>query len=121
MCANAIWRWNLDSVVDVHGNAITYRYKAEEGRYGQNLNKTIVSYTRGGYPDSIPVRTEHEVPVRAGHVAGHLHHRRAVLQWLYDGQPHLYHGAQYPDVPFDQRATATLGTVAVPATGAARP
>ncbi len=54
------WRWNLDYVVDTHGNTLTYNYAAETNRYGQNNNKTAagatgnsVAYTRGGYLTSI--------------------------------------------------------------------
>lgn len=41
------WRWNLDYVVDVHGNARSYFYAAETNRYRVN-NSTPTSYVRGG-------------------------------------------------------------------------
>ncbi|WP_117211550.1 RHS repeat-associated core domain-containing protein [Allorhizocola rhizosphaerae] len=41
-CVQA-WRWNLDRVVDTHGNELTYRYEAETHTYGANL-----TYVRGG-------------------------------------------------------------------------
>lgn len=48
------WRWNLDLVEDVHGNASTYWYKAETNHYARNGDKTgLASYTRGGYLDEI--------------------------------------------------------------------
>ncbi|WP_455712373.1 RHS repeat-associated core domain-containing protein [Streptomyces halstedii] len=48
------WRWNLDLVTDVHGNAATYWYKAETNNYAKNGDKTaLASYTRGGYLDEI--------------------------------------------------------------------
>ncbi|MER6696187.1 RHS repeat-associated core domain-containing protein [Streptomyces fimicarius] len=44
------WRWNLDLVTDVHGNAATYWYKAETNHYAKNGDKTkLAEYTRGGY------------------------------------------------------------------------
>lgn len=48
------WRWNLDYVVDPHGNAMALYYTKEEGHYAQN-NKTDApqSYTRGGYLNRI--------------------------------------------------------------------
>ncbi|GAA3817422.1 RHS repeat-associated core domain-containing protein [Amycolatopsis tucumanensis] len=44
------WRWNLDYVVDPHGNATTYYYQPETNRYGLNLNLTSAGtpYIREG-------------------------------------------------------------------------
>ncbi|GGS58083.1 RHS repeat domain-containing protein [Actinokineospora fastidiosa] len=46
-CAQA-WRWNLDRVVDPHGNVIVYSYEKETNSYGRNLEDTAVSYVRAG-------------------------------------------------------------------------
>jgi RHS repeat-associated protein len=50
VCTQA-WRWNLDYVVDVHGNAAAYYYSQETNYYtpdnGQNSAKPV-SYVRGG-------------------------------------------------------------------------
>jgi RHS repeat-associated protein len=44
------WRWNLDYVVDLHGNAMSYWYNAETNYYGKNGATTgTAQYTRGGY------------------------------------------------------------------------
>ncbi|MEU6443206.1 RHS repeat-associated core domain-containing protein [Streptomyces sp. NPDC047046] len=44
------WRWNLDYVVDTHGNALTYHYVKEMNSYGRNLKADDdTQYTRGGY------------------------------------------------------------------------
>lgn len=44
------WRWNLDYVVDTHGNAISYHYGKETNRYGRDLKaEDDTPYTRGGY------------------------------------------------------------------------
>ncbi|MGW0704918.1 RHS repeat-associated core domain-containing protein [Streptomyces sp. NPDC002643] len=44
------WRWNLDHVVDTHGNAATYWYAKETNHYKKNKATTAnASYTRGGY------------------------------------------------------------------------
>ncbi|WP_123821527.1 RHS repeat domain-containing protein [Kitasatospora cineracea] len=48
------WRWNLDLVVDAHGNDITYWYTPETNNYSRNLktaNRT--PYVRGGRLDHI--------------------------------------------------------------------
>ncbi|AUG75818.1 type IV secretion protein Rhs [Kitasatospora sp. MMS16-BH015] len=42
------WRWNLDAVIDRHGNTMLYTYTAETGSYGLNLKDAPVGYTRGG-------------------------------------------------------------------------
>ncbi|MFZ3544026.1 polymorphic toxin-type HINT domain-containing protein [Streptomyces sp. 4.24] len=43
------WRWNLDLVQDVHGNAASYWYAAESNNYAKNGDKTkLAAYTRGG-------------------------------------------------------------------------
>jgi len=44
------WRWNLDYVVDIHGNAMTYWYTPETNYYAKNGASTATAkYTRGGY------------------------------------------------------------------------
>ncbi|MFF2962128.1 RHS repeat-associated core domain-containing protein [Streptomyces sp. NPDC057963] len=48
------WRWNLDYVVDTHGNAISYHYTKETNSYGRNLKADDdTAYTRGGYLERI--------------------------------------------------------------------
>ncbi|MFI7523948.1 polymorphic toxin-type HINT domain-containing protein [Micromonospora globbae] len=43
------WRWNLDYVVDVRGNTLSYWYAPETNKYARNLTDSdAVSYTRGG-------------------------------------------------------------------------
>ncbi|MHC0430919.1 hypothetical protein ACX6XY_12105 [Streptomyces sp. O3] len=43
------WRWNLDYVVDPHGNAVAYYYDQEKNSYGRNVEaKDNTRYTRGG-------------------------------------------------------------------------
>lgn len=42
------YRWNLDYVVDTHGNSITYSYATESNQYAANLGASTVTYTRGG-------------------------------------------------------------------------
>ncbi|MFL6072927.1 MAG: RHS repeat-associated core domain-containing protein [Mycobacteriales bacterium] len=51
------WRWNLDYVVDTHGNAQSYWYTAETNYYARGQTATATgtstSYTRGGYLNEI--------------------------------------------------------------------
>ncbi|MFD9519743.1 polymorphic toxin-type HINT domain-containing protein [Streptomyces sp. NPDC059979] len=56
---NQAWRWNLDYVEDVHGNAMIIDWAKEENRYAKNgkVNETdpakVAGYVRGGYPTRI--------------------------------------------------------------------
>ncbi|MFQ6146422.1 RHS repeat-associated core domain-containing protein [Streptomyces seoulensis] len=43
------YRWNLDYVVDPHGNALSYWYTPETNYYGRDNATTPTVYTRGGY------------------------------------------------------------------------
>jgi len=44
------WRWNLDYVVDVHGNSEAFYYTTESNKYAEKSSTTTsVSYVRGGY------------------------------------------------------------------------
>ncbi|MGW6943478.1 ricin-type beta-trefoil lectin domain protein [Streptomyces xanthophaeus] len=48
------WRWNLDYVEDVHGNAMIIDWAKETNRYAKNSKfKEPVSYVRAGYPTQI--------------------------------------------------------------------
>ncbi|MEV7549720.1 RHS repeat-associated core domain-containing protein [Amycolatopsis sp. NPDC089917] len=62
------WRWNLDYVVDPHGNASTYYYQPEINYYGLNQNVTTAGteYTAGGYP----LRIEYGLRLKDGSVYG---------------------------------------------------
>ncbi|WP_306371048.1 RHS repeat-associated core domain-containing protein [Nocardiopsis sp. CC223A] len=40
------YKWNLDHVVDVHGNVMTFYYNAETNHYGRNLTGTATPYVR---------------------------------------------------------------------------
>ena len=56
-CVQA-WRWNLDYVVDLHGNSISYWYEKETNKYGRNLDPDDdASYDRGSWLDHIDYGT----------------------------------------------------------------
>ncbi|MEV4621174.1 RHS repeat-associated core domain-containing protein [Asanoa sp. NPDC049573] len=53
------WRWNLDYVVDVHGNTMSLFYGMETNKYARNNTASdTVSYTRGGFLDHIDYGTD---------------------------------------------------------------
>ncbi|MCM1976546.1 polymorphic toxin-type HINT domain-containing protein [Streptomyces sp. G1] len=49
-CTQA-WRWNLDHVIDPHGNVVSYFYGTEQNHYTQGLKtgENGKAYIRGGY------------------------------------------------------------------------
>ncbi|MEU3499268.1 RHS repeat-associated core domain-containing protein [Streptomyces hundungensis] len=52
------WRWQLDYVVDPHGDAMAYYWNTETNNYGRNVSdttgkSTVTSYVRGGWLDHI--------------------------------------------------------------------
>ncbi|WP_406004927.1 sugar-binding protein [Streptomyces sp. NBC_00637] len=48
------WRWNLDYVIDLQGNAMSYWYDPETNSYGRNrVAADDTSYERGGVVDRI--------------------------------------------------------------------
>ncbi|WP_143568896.1 polymorphic toxin type 43 domain-containing protein [Streptomyces amritsarensis] len=73
-CTQA-WRWNLDYVEDVHGNAMIIDWAKEENRYAKNekvneKDRAKVGYIRGGYPTRIlyGLRADNLAGVPAGRV-----------------------------------------------------
>jgi RHS repeat-associated protein len=56
-CVQA-YRWNLDFVVDPHGNTMSYTYVKETNRYARNnTNTDVAAYDRGGYIDTVSYGT----------------------------------------------------------------
>lgn len=99
------YRWNLDHVVDPHGNTMSYFYDVETNAYGQNLGATKAVYTRGGVLRRI------EYGTRAGDA-----YATAPARVVFEsadrceaGQNCASHTATaWPDVPWDQDcSTAT--------------
>lgn len=101
---NQAWRWNLDYVVDTHGNASTYWYSKEENYYSKNADTTVngTVYTRGGYLDRIDYGQRSDL----------IYNKPAAQQvrFTYDERCVTSGGctsltketkANWPDVPFD--------------------
>ncbi len=51
--ATMAYRWNLDFVVDPHGNTTEYTYAQETNYYARSSAHTLTAYDRGSYPTSI--------------------------------------------------------------------
>ncbi|WP_245563635.1 polymorphic toxin-type HINT domain-containing protein [Longispora albida] len=61
-CTQA-YRWNLEYVVDLNGNTMTYFYGKETGKYAKNLktDQDPVTYDRSSYVDRIEYGTRTDV------------------------------------------------------------
>jgi hypothetical protein len=95
------WRWNLDYVVDRHGNTISYFYQHEDGAYGREGDKDKrTTYDRGGYLKRIEygsrVNTEYTVKPAAQVLFAVAD--RCKIGATCDTD----HPGSYPDTPWDQ-------------------
>lgn len=101
------WRWNLDLVTDVHGNASTYWYKAETNNYAQNGDKTdLAAYTRGGYLEAIKYG-QRSATLFTGNPSGKIEFTHKERCTASDCSSLTEDTAKnWPDVPFDSICTA---------------
>ncbi|GAA2895418.1 hypothetical protein [Microbacterium esteraromaticum] len=117
------WRWNLDYVVDVKGNAQALYYTAETNKYAKNRTGAT-AYQRGGVLSRIEYGLRSN-QVYASNAAGYR------VEFTYDARGRCSdstgaqcttgtldsavvpaHPTAYPDVPFDQLCTGTSCTAA---------
>ncbi|SBT38676.1 RHS repeat domain-containing protein [Micromonospora narathiwatensis] len=114
-CAQA-WRWNLDYVVDVHGNSASYWYTKETNKYGRNLDANdATSYDRAGYLDHISYGTRRDSGVES------VLSTPAPAQVVFGVADRClsscatHDAAHWPDTPWDQQCTGSnCGTVFSP-------
>ncbi|WP_406099914.1 RHS repeat domain-containing protein [Streptomyces sp. NBC_01013] len=98
------WRWNLDYVVDTHGNASTYWYAKETNYYSKNADTTVngTAYTRGGvlYRIDYGQRSDLIYTKPASQQVRYTYAERCVTT---DGCTSFTKDtkANWPDVPFD--------------------
>ncbi|MFJ9718927.1 RHS repeat-associated core domain-containing protein [Streptomyces sp. NPDC101213] len=102
-CAQA-WRWNLDYVVDPHGNASTYWYTPETNYYSKNADTTVngTGYTRGGYLNRIDYGLRNDL-IYSKPAAQQVRFTYAERCVVSGGCSSLTSTtkANWPDVPFD--------------------
>ncbi|WP_189971955.1 scabin-related ADP-ribosyltransferase [Streptomyces violascens] len=99
------WRWQLDYVVDVHGNAMAYYWNTETNNYGRNVSETtgkatVTSYIRGGWLDHIDygLRSDSVYSAKAmGQVKFDVSERCLSTCGTFDTN----NATNWPDVPFD--------------------
>jgi RHS repeat-associated protein len=110
------WQWNLDYVVDVHGNSMTYNYATETNRYqedneGASNPGTSVQYTRGGYLTEIDYGkvSTNESAAAPDRVTFTQAERCLPTTGITCAPSELTSAtaSSWPDVPFDQICTST--------------
>nr|WP_198151270.1 RHS repeat-associated core domain-containing protein [Kibdelosporangium sp. MJ126-NF4] len=92
------YRWNLDKVVDRHGNMIQYFYQTETNHYGQNKNSQATPYVRGGWLERIDygLRVDNTAIAASGQV-----HFAVVDRCVPGSVCTLTKPDNLPDVPLD--------------------
>jgi hypothetical protein len=122
-CSQA-WRWNLDYVVDPHGNASAYWYGKETNYYSKNADTTVngTGYTRGGYLNRIDYGLRSDL-IYAKPAAQQVRFTYAERCVVSGGCSSLTKDtkANWPDVPFDMicaagtKCTTQIGPPSSPA------
>jgi RHS repeat-associated protein len=106
------YRWNLDYVVDAHGNSIAYYYAKSFNSYGLNMGKQTVRYDR----DGVLLRAEF------GTRTGGEYAAPAPASVVFNTDARCIAGtacaqltpANYPDTPLDQGCAANCTTLVSP-------
>ncbi|MGW4305907.1 RHS repeat domain-containing protein [Streptomyces californicus] len=104
------WRWNLDAVIDPHGNAMTYYWAKESNSYQRaidaNYKGTLTPYTRGGYLKRIEygLRSSNFYGQPAAKVDFSVAERCLATESFDCKEDKLTaaNAKKWPDVPFDQ-------------------
>ena len=104
-CDTQAWRWNLDYVLDPHGNAMTLWYAKETNYYARNgVTTATKAYDRGGYATKILYGQRSDTLTAT-----------APMQVVFDTAERCLSNcttltsttkANWPDVPFDQICAA---------------
>ncbi|MFE4674253.1 RHS repeat domain-containing protein [Streptomyces sp. NPDC056723] len=99
------WRWNLDAVVDPHGDAMMYYWAKEANYYGRDVNpdtgaSTATAYDRGGYLKRIEygLRSGAYYALPAAKVDFTVSERCLTACTTFDST----NARNWPDVPFDR-------------------
>ncbi|MFF5284533.1 RHS repeat-associated core domain-containing protein [Streptomyces sp. NPDC013171] len=100
------WRWQLDYVVDVHGDAMAYYWNTEKNNYARAFDSTTgkgtaTPYVRGGWLDHIDYGLRSDA-VYTGKAMGQVSFDVAERCLTNCGTFDAANAANWPDTPFDQ-------------------
>ncbi|WP_432990488.1 RHS repeat-associated core domain-containing protein [Dactylosporangium sp. CA-233914] len=105
---NQAWRWNLDYVVDLHGNTMSLFYGTETNLYGRNNSASDAqSYVRGGWLDHIDYGTDRRSGTDTENTTA-----AAPMRVVFNPQDRClsacatHDAAHWPDTPWDQDCAA---------------
>lgn len=110
-CTQA-WRWNLDGVVDAHGNSTTYFYEQEKNKYARNgESDKSTEYVRGGHVRDIVYSQRSGAEGTTAPARLHFTTELRCIEAA-DGSGTCpafdkEHASSYPDVPLDQLCTGS--------------
>ncbi|MEV1155046.1 polymorphic toxin-type HINT domain-containing protein [Micromonospora chokoriensis] len=101
------WRWNLDYVVDVHGNTMSMWYTPQTNKYARNVTDSDdVSYVRGGVLDRIDYGTDNRSGVDTVYTA-----TKAPMRVVFTPDNRCLsacdQATNWKDTPKDQECTGT--------------
>ncbi|MEV5972556.1 RHS repeat-associated core domain-containing protein [Streptomyces sp. NPDC051921] len=100
------WRWQLDYVVDPHGNAVAYHWNTEKNNYGRNVSlttgdSTATPYVRGGWLDHIDYGLRSDA-VYTGKAMGRVDFGVSERCLTNCGTFDEANAKNWPDVPYDR-------------------
>ncbi|MGH3712305.1 MAG: RHS repeat-associated core domain-containing protein [Micromonosporaceae bacterium] len=100
------WRWNLDYVVDRHGNSMAYFYKKDQGRTGlAGTSTNVITYDRGGWLSHIEygMRAGSELATATPPAKVEFSVAERCLSSCWTGTPWQSNAntANWPDTPWD--------------------
>ncbi len=120
VCTQA-WRWNLDYVVDVHGNTMSYWYTRETNKYAQNNTASNpVTYTRDGYLTRIEYGTDNRTKVSGVRTDSLYRGVAAPMRVEFGAADRClsgctnHDGDHWPDTPWDQECTGSSCLIGSP-------
>ncbi|HWS36757.1 MAG TPA: hypothetical protein VN408_28960, partial [Actinoplanes sp.] len=111
-CVQA-WRWNLDYVVDVHGNTMSYWYGKETNKYAKTAtDSSTVTYDRAGHLNRIDYGTYDRTAAEHGATERNV---EPYAQVVFDNEARCFTDcgteaapktANWKDTPWDQNCKA---------------
>ena len=105
------WRWNLDYVVDPHGNTMSYWYDTATNNYKSIGTNKVETYVRSGQVDHVVYGTRVEPNLATGKDTVFTGHDAARIDYTYADRClsdcTTHDAAHWPDTPWDLSCSST--------------